>query len=207
MVDPTRDPSMKDSPGIGAGPAGAPTSQPSATALGGRASDTGSAGDSTRSAGDELVDAAKEKASELKQEVHAATEQAKDQVRSAATHQKDAAARQMDGFAHALMAASDDLRGRGQEFAAEYVREAASGLERASEAVREHDLDEIIANVEDFARRQPVAFLGGAVVAGFGIARLMRSSADRGRSRAAGPVSTSEYGAPQRPGGPAGGVA
>jgi hypothetical protein len=194
---------MKDSPGIGAGPAGAPT----ATAVGAGDSETGSTADAARSAGDEIVDATKEKASELKREVHAATEQAKEQARSAATHQKDAAARQMDGFAHALMAASDDLRGRGQEFAAEYVREAASGLERASEAVREHDLDEIIANVEDFARRQPVAFLGGAVVAGFGIARLMRSSADRRRSRAAGHVSTSEYGAPQRPGGPAGGAA
>jgi hypothetical protein len=192
---------MKDSPGIGAGPAGAPTSQPSATA------DTGSAADTMRSAGDEFVDATKEKASELKQEVHAATEQAKEQVRSAATHQKDAAARQMDGFAHALMAASDDLRGRGQEFAAEYVREAASGLERASDAVRERDLDEIIANVEDFARRQPVAFLGGAVVAGFGIARLMRSSADRRLSRGTGPVSATEYGSSQGPGGPVGGVA
>jgi len=207
VVDPTRGPSMKDAPGIGAGPAGAPTSQPSTTALGGRDSDTGSAADDARSTADEIVDATKEKASELKQEVHAATEQAKEQVRSAATHQKDAAAQQMDGFAHALMAASDDLRGRGQEFAAEYVREAASGLERASEAVREHDLDEIIANVEDFARRQPVAFLGGAVVAGFGIARLMRSSADRRRGRAADHVSTTEYGSAQRPGGPAGGAA
>jgi len=198
---------MKDSPGIGAGPAGAPTSQPSATALGGHESDMGSAADELRSTADEIVDAAKEKASELKQEVHAATEQAKEQVRSAATHQKDAAARQMDGFAHALMAASDDLRGRGQEFAAEYVREAASGLERASDAVRERDLDEIIANVEDFARRQPVAFLGGAVVAGFGIARLMRSSADRRLSRGTGHVSATEYGSSQGPGGPVGGVA
>jgi hypothetical protein len=190
---------MKASPGIGAGPAGAPTSQP--------ATDTVSAGDPARSAADEIVDAGKEKASELKHEVHEATEQAKEQVRSAATQQKDAAARQMDGFAHALMAAADDLRERGQDFAAEYVREAASGLERASGAVRERDLDEIMANVEAFARRQPVAFLGGAVVAGFGIARLMRSSADRRRSRGAGHVSNTGYGSAQRPGSPAGGVA
>ena len=201
MADPTRGPAMKASPGIGAGPAGAPTSQPATT------TDTGAAADAARSTVDEIVDAGKEKASELKHEVHEATEQAKEQVRSAATQQKDAAARQMDGFAHALMAAADDLRGRGQDFAADYVREAASGLERASGAVRERDLDEIMANVEDFARRQPVAFLGGAVVAGFGIARLMRSSADRRQSRAADHVGATEHGWSQRPGGPTGGLA
>jgi hypothetical protein len=201
VADPTRGPAMKASPGIGAGPAGAPTSQPAAT------TDPSSAAGPARSATEEIVDAGKETVSELKHEVHEATEQAKEQVRSAATHQKDAAARQMDGFAHALMAAADDLRGRGQDFAAEYVREAASGLERASGAVRERDLDEIMANVEDFARRQPVAFLGGAVVAGFGIARLMRSSADRRQSRAADHVSATEHGWAQRPGGPTGGLA
>jgi hypothetical protein len=200
VADPTRAPAMKASPAIGAGPAGAPTSQPATT------TDTGAA-DAARSTVNEIVEAGKEKAAELKHKVHAATEHAKEQVRSAATHQKDAAARQMDGFAHALMAAADDLRGRGQDFAAEYVREAASGLERASSAVRERDLDEIMANVEDFARRQPVAFLGGAVVAGFGIARLMRSSADRRRSRAADHVGAAEHSWAQRPGGPIGGLA
>jgi hypothetical protein len=201
VADPTRGPSMKASPGIGAGPAGAPTSQTATTV------DPSSAAEPIRSTADEIADVGKEKASELKQEVHEATEQAKEQVRSAATHQKDAAARQMDGFAHALMAAADDLRGRGQDFAAEYVREAAGGLERASGAMRDRDLDQIMADVEDFARRQPVAFIGGAVVAGFGIARLMRSSANRRRSRAPGDVSTTEYRASQRPSGPVGGVA
>jgi hypothetical protein len=192
---------MKDMPGIGAGPAGAPTSPPATVGSHGAGAET------PRSATDEILDVGKEKASELKQEVHKATEQAKEQVRSAATHQKDAAARQMGGFAHALMAAADDLRGQGQAFAADYMREAASGLERASDAVRERDLDQIMANVEDFARRQPVAFIGGAVVAGFGIARLMRSSAERRRSRGAEDVGRPDYGSSPRPGGPTGGVA
>jgi polyhydroxyalkanoate synthesis regulator phasin len=197
VADPTRGPAMKASPGIAAGPADAPMPQPATT------TDTGAAADAARSTVDEIVEAGKEKAAELKREVHEVTEQAKGQVRQAATQQKDAAARQMDGFAHALMAAADDLRSRGQDFAADYVREAASGLERASGAVRERDLDEIMANVEDFARRQPVAFLGGAVVAGFGIARLVRSSADHRRSRAADHVGATT----QRPGGSTGGLA
>ena len=125
---------------------------------------------------------AREAAAEMKAEVRAAADDVKDQVRASAAKQKDAAAQQIDGWAHALKTASDDLDSRGQPSAAAYVRQAAAGLERASGTVRERGLDDLIGTVEDFARRQPVAFLGGAVAAGFGLARLMKSSADRRRS-------------------------
>ncbi len=57
------------------------------------------------------------------------------------------------------------------------------------DVMRERDVDQLLGTVEDFARRQPVAFLGAAVMAGFGIARLMKSSADRrhGAAASAGP--------------------
>jgi hypothetical protein len=125
-------------------------------------------------------------AAEMKAEARHAAEEVKEQIRSGAAKQKDVAAQQMDGWAHALRSASDDLEGRGQESAASWVRQAAAGLERVSGSVREHGVDDLIGTMEDFARRQPVAFLGGAVVAGFGLARLMKSSADRRRSAAAG---------------------
>jgi hypothetical protein len=132
----------------------------------------------------------------MKHEARAATEevardaremahQVKEQAYSTADRQKEAAAQQMGGWAQALRTAADDLRNRGQEMAAAYVGQAADGLERASGTVRARDVDELIGTIEDFARRQPVAFLGGAVVAGFGLARFMRSSADRRRSSAA----------------------
>jgi hypothetical protein len=141
----------------------------------------------------ELGREAREAAREVKHEAHAAADQAKEQARSAATRQKDAAAQQMGGWAQALRTASDDLQRRGQDSTAAYVRQAADGLERASGTVRARDVDELIGSVEDFARRQPVAFLGGAVAAGFGLARFMRSSAERRRSAAAG-VRTGEGG-------------
>jgi hypothetical protein len=129
---------------------------------------------------------AREAAAEMKAGARDAAEDVKEQVRSSAARQKDAAAQQMDGWAHALKTASDDLHGRGQDSAATWVRQAAAGLERASGTVRERDVDDLIGTVEDFARRQPVAFLGGAVAAGFGLARLMKSSADRRRSATTG---------------------
>jgi hypothetical protein len=36
-------------------------------------------------------------------------------------------------------------------------------------------------DVENFARRNPAVFIGSAVLAGFGIARFMKSSAERRR--------------------------
>lgn len=131
---------------------------------------------------DEVVREAKNQARKIGQQAEEAVDRAKERVRSSATAQKDAAAERMDGFAHAIMSASDDLRAGGQEFAAGYLEQAAGGLERVSDAVRDRDLDDLIGTVEDFARRQPVAFLGGAVAAGFGLARLMKSSADRRRN-------------------------
>jgi hypothetical protein len=150
---------------VGVSPRTAPQTTPSASTATGAASDLGQ---QTREAVDEV-----------KHEARDAARHAKQQARSAATKQKDAAAERVGGFAHALNTASDDLRERGQEFAAQYVHKAADGLERASDVLRERDVDQLLGTVEDFARRQPVAFLGAAVAAGFGLARLMKSSAER----------------------------
>jgi hypothetical protein len=149
-----------------------------------------------RTAGDDLAQSAADLARAAKQQARETTEevardarevagQVKEQAYSAAGRQKDVAAQRMGGWAQALRSASDDLRSRGQEMAASYVGQAAEGLERASDTVRARDVDDLVGAIEDFARRQPVAFLGGAVAAGFGLARFMRSSADRRRSSAA----------------------
>lgn len=127
---------------------------------------------------------ARETVEQVTRDARAMADQVKEQVHSTADRQKDAAAQQMGGWAQALRTASDDLRSRGQEMAASYVGQAADGLDRASGTMRTRDVDELIGTVEDFARRQPVAFLGGAVAAGFGLARFMRSSAERRRSPA-----------------------
>jgi hypothetical protein len=156
-----------------------------------------SAGDNLAQSAADLARAARQQARESTEEVardaREVAGQVKEQAYSAAGRQKDVAAQQMGGWEQALRTASDDLRSRGQETAAAYVGQAADGLERASGTIRTRDVDDLVGSVEDFARRQPVAFLGGAVAAGFGLARFMRSSADRRRS-AAGGVRTGEGG-------------
>lgn len=128
---------------------------------------------------------ARETTEDVTRDAREAAAQMKEQAYSTADRQKEAAAQQMGSWAQALRTASDDLRNRGQEMAGAYVGQAADGLERASGTMRARQVDDLIGTVEEFARRQPVAFFGGAVAAGFGLARFMRSSADRRRSGAA----------------------
>ena len=88
-------------------------------------------------------------------------------------------------MAQALRSASDDLQERGQPVVAEYSRQVADGLESMANWVSRRNFDDLVGGVEDFARQRPVAFIGGAMVAGFALARFMKSSSAR-RARTSG---------------------
>jgi hypothetical protein len=171
-------PSDHETPRAGVGAGTTRQGDPQPTTTGPAHSTTGQAG--------ELGQQARAVVDDVKREARDAAEHAKHAARATAASQKDAAADRMGGYAHALNSASDDLRDRGQDLAANYVHQAAGGLEHAANVIRERDVDQLLGTVEDFARRQPVAFLGAAVAAGFGLARLMKSSAHRRHGTSAG---------------------
>jgi hypothetical protein len=156
-----------------------------------------------------LTDRAREKAGELKRQAEEAAHGMRDRARSIADQQKHAAAGRVEGVAHALRRASDDLREQGQPMIAEYSRYAAEGLESMAQSLDRRDVDDFVEGVENFARERPVAFLGGAMVAGFALARFMKSSsarryrrsaAERGAARS-GMAASAGPGTPTRPGG------
>lgn len=128
---------------------------------------------------DQVVEGAKQKAKELKEQTKRAAADAKQHARSFAEEQKDEAADRVDGFADALRSAAGSLDDQNQTAMAGYAHQAASGLEQVSSAISNRSLDDLVETVEDFARRQPVAFLGGAALAGFVMARFAKSSAER----------------------------
>jgi hypothetical protein len=145
---------------------------------------TGRETETAKEKAEHLSDRAKEKAGDLKRQAEKAADDMRERARSAAMDQKNAAAGQIEGVAHALRTASDDLQNRGQPMIAEYSRYVAEGLESMADSLGRRDMDDLVGSVEDFARARPVAFLGGAVVAGFALARFMKSSSARryGRS-------------------------
>jgi ABC-type transporter Mla subunit MlaD len=78
----------------------------------------------------------------------------------------------------AVQGAADNLETDAPQIA-DFVREAAQTVERLSNDLRERSLGEIAASVSNFAREEPVAFFGGAVLAGFILARLSKHSSQQ----------------------------
>jgi hypothetical protein len=133
------------------------------------------------SAVQEKVDQAQQKASEVadeaKKQASVLTEQAKTEAKSSLQSQKEMAAQELHGVAQALRQTSNNLREQDQTMFAQYSNQVANRVERASTYLEEHDLDELMHEAEDFARRQPELFIGGAFTLGLLAARFLKSSA------------------------------
>jgi hypothetical protein len=59
-----------------------------------------------------------------------------------------------------------------------YIRKAASQIEGVSDQIKTGNFSDLVSGAQAFARRQPTAFLGLAVLAGFGAVRFLKSSAN-----------------------------
>jgi hypothetical protein len=103
---------------------------------------------------------------------------AQDKARQLGEEQKTAAAEQVEEVARVLDTAAEQVE-RVLPEAAQYVRDAASGVHRVSSAVRDQSIDDIMDMVTTFARNQPGLFFAGSVFVGFAAARFLKSSADR----------------------------
>ena len=91
---------------------------------------------------------------------------------------KERAAESVHGVADALRRTAGDLRGE-NEAIARYAERAADTVERFSSTVRERRFGDMIADLDDFARRQPTLFLVGAIAAGFVTGRFLAATAER----------------------------
>ncbi len=89
---------------------------------------------------------------------------------------KEATATHMHGFADALRAASDELSKNQSGPAAEFVANAASGLEDLSRSLHGKSTGEMIESVRQFGRQNPMGFLAGSVLAGLALGRFAVAS-------------------------------
>lgn len=96
-------------------------------------------------------------------------------AKEVAEQQKAAGAEVISGVAQAVHRAADELATQ-LPAATGYVHEAADRLERASSALRERSIDDLIGSVDRFARQQPAAFFGTAVLAGLAASRFLKSA-------------------------------
>lgn len=102
-------------------------------------------------------------------------EELTEQARTIAEEQKSRGATRLGGVARAVHNAASEIE-RDLPQAAGYIHEAADHIQRASAAVREQSIEGMVTAINDFARRQPVAFFGGSVLAGFVLSRFLKST-------------------------------
>ncbi|MGI3901350.1 MAG: hypothetical protein ACRYGP_06145 [Janthinobacterium lividum] len=117
---------------------------------------------------------ASDAADEAKGMASSIAEQARARLNEIVDQQKAAGADKIAGVAKAAHSAADNLDQTNPHMA-RLVRSAADNVDKVAEDFRSRDIGEVLATVADFGRRQPVAFFGGAVLAGFLLSRFFKS--------------------------------
>jgi len=117
----------------------------------------------------------KEQASNVAESAEGLASQAGEKLLSSVEEQKAAAADFVGGIAGAMRRAANEFD-KDVPQAAQYIRRAADQIGTVSDAFRRRDLNQLVADVQGFARKQPTAFLGAAVLAGFAVVRFLKTS-------------------------------
>src|SRR6266699_94301 len=104
-----------------------------------------------------------------------AAEPLKQKARSAAEAQKAAGADQLSSLGAAAHGAAGEISKELPQAAA-YIHSAADTLQSASSALRERSIEDLVSAFNNFARKQPTAAFAGSVLAGFALARFLKSS-------------------------------
>jgi hypothetical protein len=129
-----------------------------------------------------------QQAAEAKEQLQQAALGLKDQVAEQATTrlegQKSTAAEGIGTVAQAIRGTGDQLRDREQGGIARYVDRAADQLEQFAGYLGGRDVRELVRDAEQFARREPALFLGGAFTLGLFAARFLKSSGQATRPTA-----------------------
>ena len=106
----------------------------------------------------------------------------KQKVTSRVDEQKNRAADGLGGIADVIRTAGNELRGENEALAS-YVDMASDQMRHFADQIRERGVADMMDDVSQFARRRPALFIGGAFLVGLGIARFLKSSAERGDDR------------------------
>jgi hypothetical protein len=130
----------------------------------------GSSAEALKGHASDLMDSAKDMAS-----------QTTDKLKQTVDGQKIAGAEYVGSLANTMRRAAREFDGD-LPIAGTYIRKAASQVEGMSESIKTGNLNDLVRGAQAFARRQPTAFLGMAVLAGFGVVRFLKSSAESSES-------------------------
>jgi hypothetical protein len=143
----------------------------------------------------EMKEKAQEMAGQAQEKAQEAAGQAQDKLREQIDQRSTQAGERVSGTAQDLRSVSEELRNQGKDTPANLADKGAERIERVGSYLTESDGDALLSDVEDFARRRPMAVLAGGLVAGMAAARFLKaSSGSRYRSRIGSQSQTRELG-------------
>jgi hypothetical protein len=118
--------------------------------------------------------AAQERLGDLRDAAVSSLDEAKSAATEKAGEVKVQAADEISRTARGLEAAAEEMEG--SPLQQDLLREAADGLRQIAHAVEGKSLGRMAAELSEFGRQNPVAYLGGAALVGFALARFARAS-------------------------------
>jgi hypothetical protein len=128
------------------------------------------------------TEAVKEHASELIDAAKGLAADAGDRLQDKVAAQKGASADYFGNLAQVMRRAAGEFD-TDVPVAGRYIRKAALQVENAADAIRKGNLNDLVDSAQSFARNQPTAFLGLAVLAGFVGVRFLKSSSSMSPAR------------------------
>jgi len=99
----------------------------------------------------------------------------KEEAQTFAEEGKAQGAERLKGVADTVDRVADQVADQ-SPMMADWVRKAASELEGASRRLKDKSIGDLLTMGQNFARREPAAFIAASAVAGFALSRLLKST-------------------------------
>ncbi|MBV9268600.1 MAG: hypothetical protein JO061_20695 [Acidobacteriaceae bacterium] len=131
-----------------------------------------------------VIDSAKQTATQVagqvKDQAGQVVEQVKGQATARADQQRETLASGFQSVAQAFHGLGTDLESREQspvgQYAAQLGHAVGEQVENLANYLQSRDVRQVVRDLEDFARRSPAVFLGGAFLVGLAATRFLKSS-------------------------------
>ncbi|EJC64646.1 hypothetical protein Rleg5DRAFT_1397 [Rhizobium leguminosarum bv. viciae WSM1455] len=133
----------------------------------------------TRTSISDLEAKVSEDVSAAKDAIRDGADTAVEKAKEAISQRTSFAARQVGGVALALEKAGTELEGSGQAEVGRYAKQIGRSVQTVARRMEGKDIGEIATMTEEFGRKQPLAFLGIAALAGLAASRFLTASANR----------------------------
>jgi hypothetical protein len=105
--------------------------------------------------------------------------QAKGKLREQVDQRSTQAGDQLSSAAEDVRSVAEQFRSQGKDTPARYAEQAAEKAQQVGQRLQEASGDELLRDVEDFARRNPWAVAAGGLVLGLAASRMLKASSSQ----------------------------